>query len=242
AAGGLVMLICAYGLAITPPYYPPVHLAGRITGLHIAASAGCGCLAASIAAFLFSLARRPLPRMALTAALAAYLAVLAGFQHRVQLDYITAWKYQREFWKQVVRLCPDLDEGTLIIHDSFPLVEHVLANSWADATILDRLFTFPATWKNAPRLFSLEPTWRDEVQVEGDHLTWANPGGLWAPHRDILHAGNVIVLTGPPFRMELTRLTGTIRLCGRDLPLKPPGPPTLSQYPPGPLHAIVLGH
>ncbi|HZT30590.1 MAG TPA: hypothetical protein VFA33_11935 [Bryobacteraceae bacterium] len=242
AIAGAVMFVAAYGLAITAPYYPPLAMNGRVTALHFGAAVGCGFLGASLYDTLRGLAGGRLARTAVIAAAAVYLAVLTGFQHRVQLDFIRAWDFQRTFWQSVTDLCPDVTDRTLIVYEteSLPL-GYVLANSWADPTILDRIYSFPRAWKQAPRVFSLPKTWRDDVSVEGGELTWSVPVGLWPAHREILPRANLILLTGRAGDIRLARSSGVLRLKEREFPLKPLGAPALRLYSRGPLYDLLLG-
>jgi hypothetical protein len=226
-ACGFVMLILAYGLAISTFYYPPNIEAGRLTMTHLSAAVGSALLFGALASMFMDVSQCHHKRIWAVLVLACYFSGLAGFHYRVQQDFRRAWRIQRTFWNSVLRECPDLREGTIIIYEgAYPQPRYVLADSWADPLVLGEVYRFPENWKTPPQLFSGSATWVSDVTPVGDQLLWHPP----APFQDeILPRGNVILLRGSPDG-ELKRITGTIPIKSTAFPLKPLEPPQLSSY------------
>lgn len=110
-AGGL-MLVLAYPLNFLDS---PFIIEGRTSHIHVAAVVGGSLLWAclwSVVATLPVFAQR----QKLLAALAGlYFTLLIAFGFTVQRDYVVAAQYQRSFWSQIVRLCPDMTKDTVIL-------------------------------------------------------------------------------------------------------------------------------
>lgn len=241
---GAVLLVLAYALAFT--HYPPNAVYGRGTSVHLAASVGMAVLFAGAAGALHGLIRRlGLPAVLAPALLAAYVALTVGYHQVAQRDFATAWALQQAFWRDVVRLAPDMGEDTLLIfaRDTPDETTFIQVNSWADPLVLDLSFEFPGQWQRPPRLFTLSLAGL-EARVEpdpGGGLRWWVPAARWEEHWEALPEGNVILLRREAGR--LVRQEGTITLAGRPFELKA-APATAadgSGWPPGRLFTVVFG-
>jgi hypothetical protein len=223
---GALFLILGYGLVFRDPYFPPTILEGRLTIEHSAGAFGGAMLAGGLLWLLSFLADAyGIGKLAFVA-VCALVGLTMAFRDTVQQGFAQAWQIERTFWSEVVKECPDLRDGTLIIHEQKDnYVSAALANSWADAIILPHLMAFPPTWERVPRVFSLPPSWRDGVRKNGASLEWFVPTGDWAAHWDKLDPSKLIVLeqTGPGL---VRRLSRTIRLAGEDYTLSQPGAAT----------------
>lgn len=232
ALGSLAALVFAYGLTFTYPYSPPKIETGRQTIVHVAATFGvsllCGALCAAAVLLAKSTAMKALVRLLL----AGYFSLLIGFQTTVQWDFRSAWHFQQYFWTAVLKECPDLTEGTVIFYEAEHLpLAYILANSWADALVLEQIFLFP--WQFKARLFSVPKSWREQVVVKDNLLLWPNPANLAVPP---LQQHQVILLRGRLGEINLTRITGNISIQGIELQLKERGQSTLSSFHKGPLY------
>ena len=160
---GLIMLILAYPLALT---VSATQINGRPTRVHSAAIVGasilCSCLCSAI---LLSASAYGKKRLA-TVSLGTFFTVLVGFGLIVQQDYRLSWKYQRAFWTDVMELCPDITDGTII------LIEHTILrnpihldafNTSIFSTILNGIYQFPDNWENIPRLYKLREKWQEMI-------------------------------------------------------------------------------
>ncbi len=166
--GGL-MLIGSYLFAFT--HYPPKTLIGRGTSVHLAASVAAAILFGGLGQ-LFIYGMNFFFKKAHYAIIALYIALLAGNGIFIQKDYITSWTNQRYFWKQVLELCPDLNENTNIIlaRDQLSETEYIYTHSWAVPMVLDNLFVFPESWNYTPKVIILDKPFNKEITERNDSL------------------------------------------------------------------------
>jgi len=234
---GVVMLVMAYGLAISEYYYPPVIEAGRLTGTHLAAAVGFALLCGAISALVLDLGISLGIRFGAVLALACYFSGLTGFHYLVQQDFRKSWAIQRSFWTSVLERCPDLANGTILIYEEEAQpTRYIETNSWGDPLVLSELFDFPTAWKQPPRLFPVAKTWMADVAASDDKL-FLRPPAPWPP--EILPKNNVILLKAAPGG-GLRRVTGTIAVGSEELPLKPLGQSTISLCQRGALYRYVV--
>lgn len=237
-ACGAAMLIMAYGLAISSDTYPPLIDAGRLSGCtHMAAATGFGLLVGMAASLLLDLAAEYRLQFWAAVLLACYCSGLGSFQYLVQRDFIKSWHIQQTFWRSVVKACPDLSNGTVIIYEDYshPL-RFVETNSWADPYVLREVYTFPKSWTNPPELFPVMPSWPAEVVERNGKLILPRPFGAWPDQQ--LRDASVILLKSDGD--GLRRITGTITVHSHELQLKPLQNITGSQYEHGPLYRYLM--
>jgi len=215
----LPMISIAYGLSFT--HFPPTVTYGRLTSVHLAATFGAGLLFASVWAFLLDIDRPRWVRPTVIGLLSVYLSVLVAYRFAIQLDFRQAWGNQRQFWTQVVALCPDLNERTVIFVPNHDLAStrFILTHSWADPIVLRQIYDYGPDSRQAPRLFVVPMDWTQSVVREGQQLLWQVPAATWEPHWEALPEGNIIVLEMEHGR--LIRRSGFLRVGGQDLRLKP---------------------
>jgi len=215
----LPMISIAYGLSFT--HFPPTVTYGRLTSVHLAATFGAALLFASVWAFLLDIDRPRWVGPMVTGLLSVYLSVLVAYRFAIQLDFRQAWANQRQFWTQVVALCPDLNNRTMIFVPNHDLAttRFILTHSWADPIVLPQLYGYGRDWAHAPRLFVVPVDWTQSVVREGQQLLWQVPAATWEPHWEALPDGNIILLEMEGGR--LVRRSGFLRVGGQDLHLKP---------------------
>lgn len=112
---GLLMLILVYPLTLIGVVEV---VNGPQTRIHTASSVGFSILFTSLFSALLSLLEMFGKRRWALFPLALFFTLLLGFGFLVQRDYRSSWESQRAFWSDIVRLCPDLEDGTLILVDS----------------------------------------------------------------------------------------------------------------------------
>ena len=251
---GSAMLMLAYPLTMT---VPALAFTGRATRVHAAACLGAcivlGCLATSLLRAIHGGRRRRLAALAM----AVYCALLLAAALGVQRDYAASWSQQRSFWLQVVRLCPDAGDGTIVLAEVSQLpgarptgeydvrallsIPQIRTFSWTVPLVLPQLVEFPSEWSRPPRVYLLAPGWRDLVSVRDERLlvspSWIQ--ALDAPEVGRpLEAGNVIVLESAGGRLE--RRTGSIDAGGWSLRLKDRGPSPPPPYRPRLLYRVLV--
>jgi hypothetical protein len=157
---GLLMVVLAYPLTFTIRAYA---LSGRDTRVHLAAVVGAAVIWACATELVGGSATTMRRQRAMKIVLAAYFALMVGFGFVVQRSYVRAWQLQRSFWPQVLRLCPDLSDGTVILVDPSGLEDprFIYANHWNLPRVLEQVLVFPAEWEAPPRVFRLGAGWED---------------------------------------------------------------------------------
>ena len=239
---GASMGICAYLLSFS--YWPPMVAAGRETCVHIAASVGWSMVFAAAAWTLMAAGRVYNRPWGAACVLTAYLALLLCFHASVQEDFAESAQVQRAFWRQVVSLCPDVEEGTVIFvrGKGLPQTKYIRSNFWTDRLILELMYDFPADWKEPPRLYILDYQISHSLRRGRDgEVMWDRP--VPPPENlrpSVIKPGSLILLEMDGGR--LARRCGSMVL-GPDLPLqlKPRGAGSLRDLPARPLFAWIAG-
>ncbi len=236
---GAAMLVLAYPLTFT---LSALEVAGRATRVHLAAALGASILFAVLACGLQSAIRRASWRRWLWVAVAGLLALQVGFGLVVQRDYVRSWQEQRSFWTDLVHLCPDLREGTVVLVDPTGLQDttQIGANTWNLPRILDQVYAFPEGWPEPPRVFRLAPGWQDAIVTEDgrfrlDATTVSAPPSLYRA----VDSTSVILLTSGSG--ELGRLAAPLEVGGEAFSLQDAAAELRVHYAPGPLYALLIG-
>jgi len=235
---GLLMLVLAYPLTFTVRAYA---ISGRDTRVHFAAVVGASILWAVFSWLLLGVAESIRKQWLAASFLGLILGGLLGFGFLIQRDYVRSWELQRSFWAQVVRLCPDLEEGTVILvePDAFEDTRQIAANHWNLPRVLNQIYTFPAEWDEPPRVYRLEPGWQQSILGEGDVLTLDASTVLAPPSLyGQVESTRVIYLTGADGVWE--RASGPLFIEGQQLPLKPSPAGTPVELQPGPLYPYLI--
>jgi hypothetical protein len=238
-AAGVVMLALAYPLTFTIRAYA---ISGRDTRVHLAAVAGAAVFWAGLADGLLGLTSTPSRKRVVTGLLAAHLAFMAGFGLVVQRSYVRAWELQRDFWSAVIRLCPDLEDGTVILVEPEGLEDprFIYANHWNLPRVLPQVLDFPEAWENEPRVYRLAPGWEDRLLADDGSLrleatTVLAPPSLYTT----VDPRQVILLDSSGW--GLTRRAGGLVLGGQAVELR--DPPSVEPVPfdRGPLYPDLIG-
>ena len=235
---GLLMLVLAYPLTFTIRAYA---ISGRDTRVHFAAIVGASILWGVFAWLLLGLGEALRKRGLAVGLLAAVLGGLAGFGFVIQRDYALSWELQRSFWTRIVALCPDLDDGTVILVDpnGFTDTRQIAANHWNLPRVLEQIYEFPSDWSNPPRVYRLEPGWEQHVLM-GDGRLRLDASTVLAPPSLFgeVESERVIHLTF--IDGALGRDPGPLLIDGREVPLKPPAGASPSGLRPGSLFPYLV--
>ena len=195
ALTGLAMLIFAYPLTFT---VPAEAIDGRASRVHLAAMPGasilCGCACSAILAFGHKYGVQRLAKALLT----AFFVLLLGFGLVIQTDYAQSWKYQQSFWRQVVYLCPDMNERTVILMEleTLPHYTHIKPFSWSAPYVLEQIYQFPEAWEHNPKFYWLQKGWQSHIISDGkfelnDDVV---PFFLWWEPLRVVDSADVIML------------------------------------------------
>ena len=238
AAAGFVMLLLAYPMTFTTRV---TAISGRTTRGHFAAVGGASLLVASIAYALLMVFTHYRHVKVAIALLSGWFAMLVGFGIIIQLDYVKAWQYQKDFWAELLPLITDADIGTAILIQPEGLedVLQIGANTWNLSRVLDQLYIFPPATTLVPRVYRLSPGWQDKLALE-DGSFQVNRETVTAPpdNYNIVDSRSVIIISTEGGKM--TRIDGSLDINGTSYPLKPLADAVLPNLPRGILYQLIL--
>jgi hypothetical protein len=161
----IAMLFLAYPLTFTVSV---MDINGRDSRVHSAGIIGASILMGCLCGLIFYLAKNYLLKNLAITIIASIFSLLVMFGINIQLDYQKSWAYQQQFWTDVINLCPDLEENTVILVEGvFPSVTQINPIDWTVSTILPNMYEFPAEWEFQPKLYQLEPQWRSKIWDNG---------------------------------------------------------------------------
>jgi hypothetical protein len=216
---GLVMLALAYPLTFTVRAYA---LSGRDTRVHSAGVVGAALLVGSLCLLAIWVSEAYGRRKWVAAAVGVWFGLLLGYGLVVQRDYRLAWQYQRQFWSQLVRLLPDVTEGTTILVDPRGLVDpqQIGANYWNLPAVLEQLYDFPKDWSEPPRAVRLAENWEERIlardgMVVVNPVTTYSPESVWGVER---RSNTILIETSGG---QLRRSAGPVQSRGRTDWLRP---------------------
>jgi hypothetical protein len=239
ALAGAVMLVLAYPLMLT---VRPYAISGRETRVHAAGVVGAGLLIGALLMAILWVAEGLKKRRWIAAPLAIWLGLLAGYGFVIQNDYVMAWEYQQQFWREVLPLIPDIEEGEAILIDPGALqdTQQIGANYWNTPVVLEQLFDFPDEWERPPRVFRLSENWRTSIMRSADTATlneastYASPSTYY-----FLHMKDTILIVERDGR--LVRLVGPVLLERQDEWLGTAGESAGPPYPKALLYGLMFG-
>ncbi len=238
AAAGVALLALAYPLTLT---LEATETAGRATRVHIAAPVGAGIIAGCLFGPLVARPRPGLRRLLAACGVSLLLvAGAAGAGLRVQADYREAWQYQRAFWTDVLRLCPDAGAETVIVVDyqNIKGPREASVMGWHILLGLKSLYRLPSEWDPPPVLSNLVWDWRQrfsEGRPLAEYVDWKGFGSeVSGPYR----AANYIWLDVEGGRLR--RREGEQTIAGRTFRFLLRGEPVLPDLPRRPLYDYLI--
>ncbi len=222
-------------------HYPPTCEEGQSTSVHMAAVIGFATLTAGGYGWLLLRFRR------LATALAAlYFGLLFGQAVDEQAGFATIWHERQSFWTQVLLLCPDLTDRTVILCDgTLPQPTWLMpGNLWSDAMVPGQVYRFPDAWRLPPMLaaYPRKPgeDWRSVVRRGATgRLVWRTPP-CNCPAGQALDGSTTILL-----RLDgagrVTRVVGPVAVAGMTFRFRPPPlPGTRPPFPKLPFYGLLV--
>jgi hypothetical protein len=221
-------------------HYPPTCEEGQSTSVHTATVIGAAALVAAICGW--GLLRSPRWTVAATA---VYFGLLFGHATDEQVAYADLWHERQSFWTQVLDLCPDLSDRTVILCDgTLPQPTwYMPGNLWSDAMVLAQVYQFPTDYRLPPILAAFPRSsgqdWRTAVRLDpGNCLAWRT-APCNCPAGQQLTPGNTILLrVDNAGRVE--RVSGSVDIDGR--PFQPKAAPpagTKAPFPTLPFYRVL---
>jgi hypothetical protein len=225
---GFLALFISYAMAFT--HYPPKWLFGTGTAIHTSAAFAWSLLGPGIVGLIFNHIQSNRFKKLLCLLLSFYLSALILFHVSIQSEYVKSAKMQSQFWNAVIKLCPDLSEGTVIFYDRNDLteLESITTYSWAMSVTLEQIYQFPSEWKTPPRVFPIPKS--NEVSVESKSIDWFVPTARWWAHWTNTPTRKIIFLRHE--NNEWIR-KNYITLNGNDITLSNPTTSPIIEYPKG---------
>ena len=216
---GLVMLVLAYPLTFTVRAYA---ISGRDTRVHAAGVIGAAFLLGAVMLLVLWIADSFKRKKWAVILLSAWLGLMAAYGFVIQRDYRMAWRYQQEFWTELVPLVPDVEDGTVILVDPRGLQDtrQIGANYWNLPRVLDQLYDFPDEWNRPPRVYRLDEDWEAGI-FTADELLALNAETVFAPPSTlgVFDPANAILIMTESG--ELERISGPILIGERELVFRP---------------------
>jgi len=197
--------LLAIGTAMTILAYPSALMLsvnvinGRASRVHFAASLGTAIILSCLWNYMLTKSSSVQYLRKLTIfLLALHLSLLFVFCLDVQNLYKVSWQYQQEFWSDVTKLSPDLEENTVILVQAPSLVSGKQINpfDWSVPSVLSSIYYFPKNWKYPPRLYVLTSSpssidgWKSMIQKDNLFLMSNKNNSLryyyeWEPDRKV---------------------------------------------------------
>jgi hypothetical protein len=231
---GSIALMLAYPLAMTTYGFANN---GRTARVHAPAIIGVSILSACICSAILLAANKHNRQRLAVFGLAGFFALLVGFGMRVQQDYQLMWQHQRGFWTDVVRLCPDLNEGTVIFVEPSGLIDtrqqipfrssrgvsdpkQIKGIEWELPHVFPYIYQFPTSWKIPPKVFRLQSDWEGKLLTK-ENLFHVSAAIDWISETEAkreIESTNVIWLETNSGK--LTRRIAPLTIGDRQLKLK----------------------
>jgi hypothetical protein len=234
----VILLFLAYPLTFTSEPDSPF---GRITRNHFAAVVGNSMFVACVWMLLIEIFRNKYLRIMIAVLFALVFSIMVGFGQVVQRDYAVGWKYQQEFWSDLLELIPDANEGAAIIVDPSGMKEpiHILANTWNMPRVLERIFIFPDDWDVPPSAYKMELGWLNQLHTGNGTLTLDTPVALTPRDhiREVTSEEMILIVTD---NGVLARQNSPIMINGSRYPLKAPSDPIIQTFSHRPFYDVLI--
>jgi hypothetical protein len=238
---GAILLVSAYPLTII---LSSGVIDGRGSRVHLAAIVGGSMLCALGIDRLLSIVQTNTQKRLGSIGVATLFALLVGFGTIVQSDYHLAWQKQQYLFASIVRLCPDLEEGTTIFveHQDLHNPTQIAAYSWSMPLLLEQIYQFPDRWQIIPRVYPVYPDWQQ--QIDNPERLPLNKITEWLTfipkqHPGIIKSQTVIMLKN--IDGKFTRLDRLSLKNGIVINFKPRTPQPKLEFPTLPLYPYLIG-
>ncbi len=219
---GVVAVGVSYLLCFT--HYPPTCEEGQSTSVHTAAALGFSAVAAAVFGWL-QLRRRP----AAVAAAGIYFGLLFGHAVDEQAAFAELWHERQAFWSQVLALCPDLPDRTVILCDgTLPQPTwYMPANLWSDAMVPAQVYRLPDVDRLPPILAAYPrcpgQDWRTAVRRDdAGRLVWRTPPCNCPAGQELSEADTILLRLDVAGKVN--RVSGSVDVAGQRFHPRPAPP------------------
>jgi hypothetical protein len=162
---GIVMLILAYTLTLTTN---AMDVGGKGSRVHSAAAIGASILFACICSIIELIGKLYQKKSLVNLILAGFFTLLIGFGFMIQQDYRASWNEQKNFWASFIKLCPDLNQDTVVLlsgiipYDRQTYKLAVTPYFRLIEIVPEQIYDF-SDWQKKPTFLILKPNWQDKI-------------------------------------------------------------------------------
>jgi hypothetical protein len=238
-ATGLLSMFVTYASYFRLPWYPASARSGFVSGVHVIAAVGAALTFSGLVALAWAFARRLRWVVAIGAALC--LGLLGGFGEMVQREYVTTWRFQKEFWQAYRRLCGDAGDGTfvLILDRGLPQNRFIDLFSWGTEILPDELFVYRAApVATAPVVLLAEADPATRIAFTGAQFHWKPSYYFMLPKGPEQQPRNLNVILLERSDRGWSRIEGDVKVDGGTLSLRPAIGDILDRVPTNPLARV----
>ena len=224
-----LMLVSAYLFSFT--HYPPNFLQGRMTSVHFGAAIGAAVFIANLLYYAIYLLKQK--KFIGFLLVSAFFSLLTGYSAHIQKDYINAWRNQQAFWAEIVKLCPDVSNNTLILIDQDDLdsTEFIKSHTWPMPAVLEQIYQFPDTWTHPPKIIPYD-SWSDfQYDADLNSFYYVPVYPFLFENRDTLYLNNSKIIDIQEVNNIMERRYDTLFINDKPVLLKPLESGSL-KYPP----------
>lgn len=237
---GIIFLCLGYSVSFT--HFPPTAIAGRLTSVHLAATIGASIIFGCVCASIFFISERYRLKKYAVIIISLYLTLLVGYNTYAQKEFVESADFQKSFWSDVVKLCPDLEDSTVIISnipkDSLFVTKRFINtfdNYW-DKSMIRVFYYFPQDW-TPPYFQNISGSLESSIILKNGEFELI-PHYTHLP-RQALKDSNVILLKMDE-NNNLVRIDSAISLYGKTFHLKPKGENTVQNLKKTKLYDLMI--
>jgi hypothetical protein len=236
AVAALGLLPVAYLLTLT---VNSAVLNGRGSRVHMAAVVGCSLFVACVVTFLYDLAQRRRLGIPVLLLVAVIFLGAMGDRFRIQESYRSAWLAQRGLWTDILELCPDAGDNTVILIDRNGIKNprEAMVLGWNTMGVPAQLMEMSG-WKLPPIAAPLRSDWKSRLERGIPFRRCIDWLGLDWAYQDRNPNADYILLE--LHRRELRRVEGEVEIGGVVLRFKERAAEVLPTLGRRPLHDVLI--
>lgn len=220
---GILLLLCAYLLAIRETIIFGKVLNGKLARIHFSAIVGNSIIWSASFSLILMLAKNIYQKRLVLLSISFYFALLIYFGNLVQADFAQSWSLQRAIFTDIVRLCPDLNLDTVILVDAnFDIPKYADPIEEVTKDILKRIYKFP---NQHPKAYVLRSDWKNKVEILDNQFIILNNSTIGIASEDEqrqIKLSNVIYLQAK--EGNLARINNRLNILEHQVNFKPISP------------------
>ena len=234
---GIILFCLGYSVSFTHYIYVPM---GRLTSVHLASSFGGSVVFGCVCAIFFFLAEKYRLQKYAVILISVYFTLLTGYNTYAQKEFVESWSYQKSFWSELVNLCPDLKDNTVILSNIPSDKLYVTKNfifpfqTYWNKLMFKHLYLFPQNW-NVPFYQNIDGKPENDINFINNEFVLKSE--YFPP--TVLKDSNVILITMDK-NDNLVRIDSSLTINGKTLKLKPAGENTTNKLQKKKLYDLLI--